>query len=475
MVKSFSAASLLSAGLLLLDLSSAQSSWPPSPNDPQVRAALQALGHTQLQQPGSRPYPGLPAGTDTIPGIEHIVMLMLENHSYDNILGMLSRGDGFTLDSQGKPLATNPYANGSIQHAFQMPTTCQLPSRPSQEWLASHNAYNNGSMNGFVSTLISSTINETVGGVAMGYYTSDQLPFTYSLAEQFPIADRWHCSALTQTYPQRKYLIAGTSRGMTDDNGNMTNDYAPAGTIFNQLDQFNISWMNYAEKFEVGSNTPDDFGQNDLTTESEHRAHIPQFFTDAARGNLSAFSFIDPNYGTQSQENPQNVVVGEALLSDIVHAIGSSPKWNQTLFILTWDEHGGYYDHVPPPPALKPDDVPPNVMPGEYQYEGFARYGMRVPAVIVSPYSKPSYVSHTLYDHTSVLATLHRKWNLPSLTYRDANANDFLDMLDLAALAKGSPTFPALPHLAAPGNTTAALACSTNGPGVIPLPGSVTN
>lgn len=309
----------------------------------------------------------------------------------------------------------------------------------------------------------------------MGYYNSDQLPFTYSLAEQFPIADHWHCSALTQTYPQRKYLIVGTSRGMTDDNGNMTNDYAPEGTIFKQFDQFNISWMNYAEKFEVGSNSPDDFGKNDLTTESYHRAHVPQFFTEAALGNLSAFSFIDPNYGTQSQENPQNVVVGEALLSDIVHAIGSSPKWNQTLFILTWDEHGGYYDHVPPPPALKPDDVPPNVLLGEYQYEGFARYGMRVSAVIVSPYSKPGYVSHTLYDHTSVLGTSHRKWNLPSLTYRDANANDFLDMLDLAALAKGTPTFPTLPQLAAPGNTTAALACSTTGPGVIPPPGSWTN
>lgn len=106
------------------------------------------------------------------------------------------------------------------------------------------------------------------------------------------------------------------------------------------------------------------------------------------------------------------------------------------MFILTWDEHGGYYDHVPPPPALKPDNVPPQVLPGEYQYEGFGRYGMRVPAVIVSPYSKPGYVSHTLYDHTSVLATLHRKWNLPSLTHRDANANDFLDMLDMTALAK---------------------------------------
>jgi phospholipase C len=128
---------------------------------------------------------------------------------------------------------------------------------------------------------------------------------------------------------------------------------------------------------------------------------------------------------------------------------------------------------VPPPPALAPDLIPPLVQPTESTYDGFWRYGFRVPSVVVSAYAKPDHVSHVLYDHTSVLAMVERKWNLPALTFRDANANDLRDFLDLPALARRQPTFPTLPKLAAPGNTTAALACSTTGAGTIPPPGSI--
>lgn len=122
-----------------------------------VAAALKILGRTALRLLGSLPEPGLPAATDTLPGIDHIVILMLENHSYDNLLGMLGRGagqtprgDGFTIGSNGLPTATNPYGDGRIQHAFHMPTTCQLPGTPSQEWTTSHVAHDNGSNDGFV-------------------------------------------------------------------------------------------------------------------------------------------------------------------------------------------------------------------------------------------------------------------------------------------------------------------------------------
>ena len=181
---------------------------------PGQQAALRALGRRSLRLPGSLPRPGLPSGSDLLPGIDHIVVLMLENHSFDNIFGMLGRGDGFTL-RHGRPTATNPYPDGRIQHAFRMPTTCQLPSRPSQEWTASHNAYHNGANDGFVSTPISPATTEIVGGVAMGYWTGDDLPFTYSLARAFPIADRWFSSLLGQTHPNPRYLIAGTSVGLT--------------------------------------------------------------------------------------------------------------------------------------------------------------------------------------------------------------------------------------------------------------------
>jgi phospholipase C len=105
---------------------------------------------------------------------------------------------------------------------------------------------------------------------------------------------------------------------------------------------------------------------------------------------------------------------------------------------------------VPPPRAIPPDAIPPVVEPGEQVYEGFARYGFRVPSVVVSPYARRHHVSHVLYDHTSVLAFVERKWNLPALTYRDANANDLTDFLDAGALETGRPTFPKLPPLAAP-------------------------
>jgi phospholipase C len=123
--------------------------------------------------------------------------------------------------------------------------------------------------------------------------------------------------------------------------------------------------------------------------------------------------------------------------------------------------------------ALAPDLIAPVVQPGESAFEGFERFGVRVPAVLVSPYAKRDYVSHVVYDHTSVLALVQRKWNLPALTLRDANANDLTDMIDLGALAEASPTFPTLPTLAAPGNTPAALACSVTGPGLIPPAGSI--
>jgi phospholipase C len=249
---------------------------------------------------------------------------------------------------------------------------------------------------------------------------------------------------------------------------------APHGTLFNLLDAHGISWENYVYSYPTGA-TPELYVPNDVVTEALHHKALDDFFTDAASGRLPAFTLLDPDYSTQSQEDPQNIVVGEALIAQVVNALGASPLWPSTLLILTYDEHGGYYDHVPPPPAIPPDTTPPLVQPGESAYDGFARYGFRVPSVIVSPYARRGSVTHVLHDHTSVLATVERKWNLPALTFRDANANDVTDFLDLDALRARRPAFPALPPLAAPGDTTAALACSKSGPGTIPPPGSVTS
>ena len=442
--------------------------------------ALAALGHDELRSPGSLPDPSQLPGTDELPGIDHIVVLMMENHTYDNILGMLGRGDGFTIGLNGRPTATNPYPDGSVQHAFHMPTTCQLHARPSNEWSASHNAFDDGRNDGFVRTNISPAIPEPVGGVAMGYWSGVDLPFTYSLARTFPIGDRWFASTLDQTIPERRYLIAGTSAGNTDDFGtgvgNVVPDVGfaiPALTIFDELDAFGISWTDYAQDYPLGA-TANVFPVTDGVQEAIKQKTFDQFFGDAAAGTLPSFSLLDPNFGTESQENPQNIVVGEAMMSRVVQALGASPQWSHSLLVITYDEGGGYYDHVPPPVALAPDLIPPITQPGESSYDGFARYGFRVPSIVVSPYSKPGAVTHVLHDHTSVLAMIERKWNLPALTYRDANANDLTDFLSMGALADQQPTFPTLPALDAPGDTPGALACSQTGPGVVPPPGSVT-
>jgi phospholipase C len=443
------------------------------PNREQLEA-LRVLGKTSLRLPQSLPNEAMAAGTDTMPEIEHVVVLMMENHSYDNLFGMLGRGpfqlprgDGFTLAADGYPANSNPQAGGTPLRAFQMPTSCQLPGKPSQEWAASHEQYANGMNNGFVTS--------PSGPVAMGYWTAADLPFTYSLASHFPVGDRWFCSLLGQTDPNRRFLLAATAMGMTDDIPDPSQDAPfalspPNGTIFTALTHYGISWNEYASDTSATGESGNLYATDDYPLLETHGKPFAQFLTDAAAGRLPSFSLLDPNYSTQSQENPQNIVLGESFLRSAVEAIGSSPNWRQTILFVMYDEHGGYYDHVPPPVALAPDSVGPVVPSGESTYDGFKRYGFRVPSVVVSPYAKPNYVSHLVYDHTSVLAFLERKFNLPAFTLRDANANDLTDFLDLDAMAKGHPTFPELPALAASGDTASTEACSTTGPGTIPPP-----
>ena len=147
-----------------------------------------------------------------------------------------------------------------------------------------------------------------------------------------------------------------------------------------------------------------------------------------------------------------------------------SPAWPKTMLIWTYDEHGGYYDHVPPPPAIRPDDIPPDIdvppdLPGAYD-----RYWFRVPAVIVSPYARRDYVSHVVHDHTSVLKLVETKWNLGAMTYRDANADNLLDSLDLRA----PPAFLEPPALPAPALAAGPDTCAPGDPGgPIPPPDAV--
>ncbi len=428
--------------------------WPEgSPERPPWRS--------RLRHPGSLPYPHLPPGTDTIPQIEHIVVLMMENHSYDNKLGLLCRrdADGLRIGPGGRPLAENPYANGDIQHAFHMPTTCQLDGAPSQTWLDSHTQFDHGRNDGFV---VSGS-----GPVAMGYWDGDDQPFYYSLARLFPIADRYFASLLGQTFPNRRYLISATSIGMVNDTTPLLTDYPANGTIFDALDGSSVTWKDYYSNLPTVELYPKLY----LANIGTKVVPITHFFTDVAAGTLPGVSLVEPDYTMQSEEDPQNIAVGEQFAAQVINAVMEGPAWDRTLLIWTYDEHGGYYDHVPPPPALAPDSIAPEVPTGESAYNGFAQYGFRVPCAIVSPWARRGYVSHQVFDHTSVCALVEAKWNLPAMTYRDANANPMLDMIDLRY-----PAFLEPPRLAEPlvDVDQGALACSVSGPGTIPPPGSVT-
>ncbi len=403
-----------------------------------------------LLRAGSRPFPSRRAGTDMLPKIRHVVVLMMENHSFDNYFGMLGRGDGFSLDGSGSPTNANPAPDGSTVVATHATSVCQAHVDVSQSWTASHIAWDHGKNDGFV---------RATGPDPMHYFTGEDLPFYYSLGRTFPLCDRWFASVMAQTYPNRKFLLAGSAFGLVDDSfpsqaAHPLRSNGPT-TIFESLDAHGIDWKDYYSDLPSVLLFP-------YLASSAHTGRfvkMNQFFTDAAAGTLPFFSMVEPNYGTGSEENPQDVRNGELFASQVINAVMTSPAWSSTVLFWLYDEHGGYYDHVPPQPAVPPDDIAPNVSSAAMEGDHYSYTGFRVPAVVVSPWARRDYVSHVVHDHTSILKFVATKWNLPALSDRDANASNLLDTLDLQA---STPPFLTPPALAAPAGVGAGevAACS---------------
>ncbi len=411
--------------------------------------------------PDSLPDPGRPAGvaTTALP-FDHIVVVMMENHSFDNLLGALAvsgqpKADGLRFDRTGAAVNSNPGPEGPVR-SFPFTTTAQ-GTGVSQSWNATHQQVDGGKMDGFVSS---------AGSVQpMGYWTDGVLPFAYSLARTFTVANRWFCSAPCQTYPNRRFLMAGTAYGnISTDSESLQDPPPPNGTIFDRFHAYGISWRNYFTDLPATAIIP-----SIVEKYPANLATIAQFRLDCAAGTLPSVSFVDPEFGVASEvgsalatvpgaaavrgkleatggdeEDPQDMSYGENWAYSIVEAILRSPAWRRTLLVYTYDEHGGYYDHVPPPAAIAPDSIPPKLEPGDVP-GGYDTYGPRVPAIVVSPYAKPNATTNVVHDHTSVLATIEAKWNLPALTYRDANAATVADFLDVGRAAFLEP-----PTIAAP-------------------------
>ncbi len=380
------------------------------------------------------PSPEQPAGTDLLPLIEHIVVLMKENHTFDNYFGMLGRGDGFTLDADGRPVNSNPDAAGRPVTVHHLTSPWQPWHGLDQHWNASHLQWNHGANDGFVRT--------TNSPLPMGYWTADDLPFYYGLARTFPIGDRYFASCLAQTFPNRRFLQAGTASGLVATRlPNPFEPNPPTGTVWDDLDQHHISWVNYfVELPEIGL-----YPRVWIDHPSNARPMV-EFYQDCRAGRLPAISLVTPDLFVISEGETQDVQAGEAFTASVVDAVLHSPAWPRTMLIVVYDEGGGYYDHVPPPAAVAPDDVPPAIhvppdQPGDYD-----RLGFRVPCIVVAPFAKAGHVSHVVYDHTSILKTIQHKWNLPPLARRDAAAADLLDFLDLT----GPPAFLQPPPLPPP-------------------------
>lgn len=435
---------------------------------PGLRHAI-AAGHP-VRQPDSLPDPLRAAGTpDPRMPFDHVVVLMMENHSFDNYFGTLARhgqpkADGFLFDAHGKPADRQPYKDGWVA-PFRAPSLCQ-PGSVSQSWNASHKQINGGRMSGFPPTSESS----------MMYWDADQLPFYSSLAKTFTVGNRWFCSTPCQTYPNRRFLLAGTANGLISTDTNSVFDELPAtGTVFDRFNAHGITWRNYFTDLPQTA-----ILARELSNNLGNLLPITQFFVDAALGTLPQVSYVDPEFGLFSdivdglsaatdsipqlahlaaamktingdEENPANVEHGETFVSQVVNAVMSSPAWERTLLVYTYDEHGGYYDHVAPPRAIAPDAVKPRLGPKDYPGD-YTLLGPRVPTVVVSPYSKPNAVTNVVHDHTSIYSTIAAKWNLPACTYRDANATTMMDFLDTSRMAFREP-----PRLAGHGSSRQAL------------------
>ncbi|MGH2891195.1 MAG: alkaline phosphatase family protein [Solirubrobacteraceae bacterium] len=412
---------------------------------------------------------------------DHLIVVMMENHSFDNLLGALPRSrpevHGLSFDDDGHATNSNPgtaHTQAEVR-SFPLATTAQA-RHVTQSWRATHQQIDGGAMDGFV---------RSAGAVEpMGYYTPEVLPFAYSLASTFTLANRWFASMPGPTYPNRRFLLAGTAYGATVTGpGTLLDAPPPHGTIFDVLSAHNVNWCDYFTDVPMTAVIP-----SIIVKHANHHAPISKFFHDCQAGTLPAVSFVDPGVGAissiasalaslpspvreilgvlganlhdaapgETEEDPQDMYFGEAWAHQLVEAVVQSPLWPRTLLIYTYDEHGGYYDHVPPPRAIPPDAIAPSLSPGDPP-GGYDMYGPRVPAIAVSPYARPSGVTDVLHDHTSVLATIEAKWNLPALTYRDANATTVADLL--------SPTLrqPAPPTITPPAGTLPSLLSTLEG------------
>jgi len=389
---------------------------------------------------GMLPTETLPADTlhgDQIP-IDHIVVLMQENRSFDHMFGMLpEQGQPQAIGLHGTRFNPDPTSLGLVS-SFHQTRLCEVADL-AHSWNATHQQIGRSHfMDGFTATNVHTL--DPNGSRTMGYLTSEDIPFYYALYSTFAIGDRYFASVPGPTYPNRFFLWAGTSFGrIRNEFPQKSWEYGPS--IYDRMNDAGVTWKAYYTDipfagFFAGARA-----------KTENIVLIDEFYADAAAGTLPQVAFVDPRFGGDaSSENdehpPSNVQLGQAFVASVVQAMFESPNWSRSVLFVTYDEHGGYYDHMVPPAACVPDDTPPRLRAGDTNAT-FDQLGIRVPMVAISPWSRPAFVSHHVHDHTSILRFIETRFDLPALTRRDANAYPLLELFDFSAPAFATP--PELP------------------------------
>jgi phospholipase C len=375
--------------------------------------------------------------------IQHVVVLMLENRSFDHMLGFLRSPDypidGLTgnewnprdpahIDPAQEVKVSNDagfilsYDPGHQFHdvnlqLFDNPAGPPATSLPNAGFILSY------SQQPHVTASIADTI--------MKCMASTTVPVLTTLAKEFAVCDAWYSSVPGPTWPNRFFVHAATSKGYLD-NSQFRNYDMP--TIFESLEASGLTWRNYYHDF---SQT---WSLQRLQTDANKANFFSfgQFSTDAKNGQLPNYSFVEPKYFSlfgeaNDQHPPHDIRAGEALIASVYNSVRNSPLWDETLLIVLYDEHGGTYDHATPPAATPPD--------GNTTQFAFNRYGLRVPALLISPFIAKGTINHGTFDHTSIPATLKQIFGLPSfLTQRDATAQTFSDVASLDAARTDAPS-----------------------------------
>lgn len=340
--------------------------------------------------------PSLPTEVAGTTPIRHVFVIMKENHAFDNYFGTFPGAAGI-------PSGIGvPDGNGGIifPHWIESTSTDDLPH--SRE--AMLEAWNNGSNDRFA--IVAERWGPGRGSQSMGYYDERQLPFYWDLAHKFTLADRYFQPMFGPTIPNRLFSFAGTNAGLESNLIVFSN--LDGLTIFDQLAAKGISWRYYHEPSSFHAPLPLYF-----KTLASNRAVLPQFvplnrlFTDIQVGDVTQVTYVDLGDSSTISEHPgQNVSFGEAWTKDLIGLIMASAVWSNTAIFLTWDESGGFYDHVPPP-----------------QVDTLG-YGFRVPMIVVSPYAKRGFIDHEIMDHNSIIKFIASNWGLSDLTSREADAGN---------------------------------------------------